>query len=232
MFLITAIQLNVIETHTQLSRVPASQSNLYKWLWFCGNLFIRLIAVSTGTMADGVDDSPAALTAYQINLQIEFGMKSIITADVSVLDSTCIIVVDHLCYSCPPDLPLLRRIDLILILWPIFFVAATRQDPHLKPRDFKRSAETVAGVTGFTGVTASIAGPLKRSIARDDKGGRQIDVDATDHQLERPYWEDSPPQTDRVEQLVSALKRSEFTLVGSERHRVLFILETIVTSHP
>lgn len=106
-----------------------------------------------------------------------------------------------------PPFPLLRRIDLILILWPIFFVAATRQDPHLKPRDFKRSAEIVGGVTGFTGVTASLAGPLKRTMARGDKGGREIDVDATEHQIERPYWEDSPPETHPVEQLVSALKR-------------------------
>ncbi|CAM9347653.1 unnamed protein product, partial [Ectocarpus sp. 12 AP-2014] len=29
--------------------------------------------------------------------------------------------------------------DLLLILWPLCFVAATQQDPHLKPRTFKKS---------------------------------------------------------------------------------------------
>lgn len=29
--------------------------------------------------------------------------------------------------------------DLLLLLWPVFFVAATRQDPHLKVRNFKKS---------------------------------------------------------------------------------------------
>ena len=30
--------------------------------------------------------------------------------------------------------------DLILILWPIFFVAASPETPHLKPRNFRKSA--------------------------------------------------------------------------------------------
>ncbi|CAN0234313.1 unnamed protein product, partial [Ectocarpus sp. 8 AP-2014] len=29
--------------------------------------------------------------------------------------------------------------DLLLILWPLCFVAAAQQDPHLKPRTFKKS---------------------------------------------------------------------------------------------
>lgn len=119
----------------------------------------------------------------------------------------------------------MRRTDLILVLWPIFFVAATRQDPHLKPRDFRRSAETVAGVTGFTGVTATLAGPLKRTMARGDRGGREIDVDATDRQIERPYWEDTPSDTPPVEQLVSGLKGLDMTCLGRKRRRVPSVLK-------
>lgn len=94
----------------------------------------------------------------------------------------------------------------------------------MKPRDFRRSAETVAGVTGFTGVTATLAGPLKRTMARGDRGGREIDVDATDRQIERPYWVDTPSDTQPVQQLVSALKRLDLTCPGSKRRRVINVL--------
>ena len=123
--------------------------------------------------------------------------------DLTVHKGYYLIFTDHVFSLCAPVLPALRRIDLILVLWPICFVAATRQDPHLKPRDFKRSVETVAGVTGFTGITASLRGPLKRTMG--DNGGRQIDVDATERQIERPYWETTSPETHAIDKLVSAL---------------------------
>ena len=34
-----------------------------------------------------------------------------------------------------------------MILWPIFFVAASHQDPHLKPRNFKKTvAKGIGGI--------------------------------------------------------------------------------------
>ena len=122
--------------------------------------------------------------------------------DLAVHKGYYLIFTDHVFSPCTPALPALRPIDLILVLWPIFFVAATRQDPHLKPRDFKRSVETVAGATGFTGITASLRGPLKRTMG--DNGGRQIDVEATERQIERPYWETTSPETHAEDKLVSA----------------------------
>ena len=49
-----------------------------------------------------------------------------------------------------PFFPPCKSADLLLILWPIFFVAATQQEPQLKPRTFKKSitrgAERAAGI--------------------------------------------------------------------------------------
>eukprot|EP00903_Cladosiphon_okamuranus_P009900 g9402.t1 len=37
--------------------------------------------------------------------------------------------------------------DLLMILWPIFFVAASQQDPHLKPRNFRKTvAKGIEGI--------------------------------------------------------------------------------------
>lgn len=81
--------------------------------------------------------------------------------------------------------------DLILILWPIFFVAATRQEPHLKPRDFKKPAAILAGKPSLAGVTASLPRPLKRRMSTGGQTGRTIDI--AEHQIERPYWEPPSP---------------------------------------
>ncbi|CAB1105832.1 unnamed protein product [Ectocarpus sp. CCAP 1310/34] len=52
--------------------------------------------------------------------------------------------------------------DLILILWPIFFVAISRPEPHLKPRNFKKSvARTVERASGVTKTVANL-GPMRR----------------------------------------------------------------------
>lgn len=81
--------------------------------------------------------------------------------------------------------------DLILILWPIFFVAATRQEPHLKPRDFKKPAAILARKPSLAGVTASLPRPLKRRMSTGGQTGRTIDI--AEQQIERPYWEPPSP---------------------------------------
>ena len=127
------------------------------------------------------------------------------TVRFAVHEYNYIFYTDSVFSPCPPTRPLLRRIDLILMLWPICFVAATRQGPHLKPREFKRSAETVAKAVRLKRVTTSLQGPLKRTMG--DKGGRQIDDEATERQIQQPYWETTPPDTHVVDQLVSGLGR-------------------------
>ena len=94
----------------------------------------------------------------------------------------------------PPALPLLMFcIDLILILWPIFFVAATNQGPHLKPREFKTY---VAGVTQFVGATASVEGPRKngpRKNATTYFGQSERPADRTEQAVEQAPWETTSP---------------------------------------
>eukprot|EP00904_Undaria_pinnatifida_P008142 jgi/Undpi1/4458/HiC_scaffold_17.g07812.m1 len=74
--------------------------------------------------------------------------------------------------------------DLILILWPIFFVAATQQEPHLKTREFLKPARKAAEQLGGT---VGIPGPLKHIMASSGGHGRSIDT--AEQQIERPYWE-------------------------------------------
>eukprot|EP00752_Nemacystus_decipiens_P013067 g11557.t1 len=47
--------------------------------------------------------------------------------------------------------------DILLILWPLFFVAAIEKDPPLKPRTFKKSI--VRGIERTAGITKAIARP-------------------------------------------------------------------------
>eukprot|EP00752_Nemacystus_decipiens_P018199 g16328.t1 len=83
--------------------------------------------------------------------------------------------------------------DLLLILWPIFFVAATQEEPRLKPRNFRKSivrgAERAAGITKVVAVTA----PLRRSASVGAAGGASgaSSLEAGLAQEERPPWE--PP---------------------------------------
>ncbi|CAN0175933.1 unnamed protein product, partial [Scytosiphon promiscuus] len=56
--------------------------------------------------------------------------------------------------------------DLLLILWPIFFVTASRQEPHLKIRNFKKSV-----VRGSERAVGSIGVSLPRPLRRM-QGGR------------------------------------------------------------
>lgn len=82
--------------------------------------------------------------------------------------------------------------DILLILWPLFFVAATRQDPHLKPRTFKKSV--VRGIERTAGITKAIArpGPIVRS-GSVEIGDTSRGLD--DFREERSAWE--PPAFER-----------------------------------
>ncbi|CAN0557420.1 unnamed protein product [Ectocarpus sp. 12 AP-2014] len=52
--------------------------------------------------------------------------------------------------------------DLILILWPLFFVAASQPEPYLKPREFAKSVtRTVERASGITKTVAN-SGPRRR----------------------------------------------------------------------
>lgn len=72
----------------------------------------------------------------------------------------------------------------------MFFVAATNQGPHLKLRKFKKS---VAGVTGFVGVTTGVERSRKHTTKYGDQSGRP--ADPTDQDIEEPHWETTPPGT-------------------------------------
>lgn len=67
--------------------------------------------------------------------------------------------------------------DLILIFWPLLFVAASYDPPHLKPRNFRKSAETVKGaltevfpssLRGLTGSKAEMK-PQRQLDANDEE---------------------------------------------------------------
>ncbi|CAN0502911.1 unnamed protein product [Ectocarpus sp. 12 AP-2014] len=79
--------------------------------------------------------------------------------------------------------------DLLLLLWPIFFISASRQDPHLKGRNFTKSvtrgSDRVVDLTRRVNSAASLDLPYR---LRRKAGDRQSN--ATDEDEERPpAWE-------------------------------------------
>ena len=58
------------------------------------------------------------------------------------------------------------RVDLILILWPIFFVAVTRQEPRPKPRKFSKPARKIAEKIGLAGTTVHLPRPPKQKTCQ------------------------------------------------------------------
>ena len=68
---------------------------------------------------------------------------------------------------------MLRGVDLILILWPIFFIAAPQQEPHLKTREFVKPARKAAEQLGGT---VEIPTPLKHIMASSGGHGKSIDT--------------------------------------------------------
>lgn len=93
--------------------------------------------------------------------------------------------------------------DLILILWPIFFVAATQQDPHLKPRDFKKSAEWVAERARGAAESASIPRQVKGATTFE---GVRPTVNFPEQAAEPPYWESRLSYRDSAPNLVSYIQ--------------------------
>lgn len=71
----------------------------------------------------------------------------------------------HVIFASLLSVPPPPRPDLLLILWPIFFVATAHEDPHLKPRNFTKSV--VKGAERVAGVTNAIAHPwpMRRSAS-------------------------------------------------------------------
>eukprot|EP00752_Nemacystus_decipiens_P013005 g11506.t1 len=73
--------------------------------------------------------------------------------------------------------------DLLLILWPLCFVAASQQEPHLKPRTFKKSV--VRGAERAAGITKVVA----RSAPRRRTSSLDSGVDGFHQAEELPHWE-------------------------------------------
>ncbi|CAM9171945.1 unnamed protein product, partial [Ectocarpus sp. 8 AP-2014] len=86
--------------------------------------------------------------------------------------------------------------DLLLILWPLCFVAATQEDPHLKPRTFKKSV--MRGAERAAGVTKVIARavPMRHSGTTRQAAA----VDGFEGSEEVPPWERQPAQRQQVPQ--------------------------------
>ncbi|CAM9989958.1 unnamed protein product [Ectocarpus sp. 12 AP-2014] len=78
--------------------------------------------------------------------------------------------------------------DLLLILWPLCFVAATQQDPHLKPRTFKKSV--VRGAERAASVSKAIAraAPINPSNTKSASSA----VDGFEDEEEVPAWDRRP----------------------------------------
>ena len=76
--------------------------------------------------------------------------------------------------------------DLLLLLWPVFFVAATRQDPHLKVRNFKKA------VTRGSQRMVEFSEPVRLSLSskrRSALAKRAGQKSAARTVEERPAWD-------------------------------------------
>eukprot|EP00904_Undaria_pinnatifida_P000588 jgi/Undpi1/1052/HiC_scaffold_10.g04515.m1 len=77
--------------------------------------------------------------------------------------------------------------DLLLLLWPIFFVAATREDPHLKARSFRKSiargSERVVGLSQPVRMSLSLR--RRRDLIAQARQRTTVAGDL------RPAWEDT-----------------------------------------
>lgn len=87
--------------------------------------------------------------------------------------------------------------DLLLILWPLFFVAATQQDPHMKPRDFKKIAGWAVESAKVAASTSGLARPSEGATTFD---GLRSGAGRRERPAEPPYWEAAvPPQRQQSE---------------------------------
>lgn len=71
--------------------------------------------------------------------------------------------------------------DLLLLLWPIFFVAASRQDPHLKVRNFRKSVTKPAK-------SVRVRHPLRHKNRAGPNDGRNGFTDDEEGE-QPPAWE-------------------------------------------
>ena len=88
---------------------------------------------------------------------------------------------------CPPP----PRADLPLLLWPVFFIAAAREDPYLKGRNFRKSvARGSERVVGLSKPVLRPASLRHRGGLSTSSGGlsptRRTTADA---EVERPQWD-------------------------------------------
>eukprot|EP00904_Undaria_pinnatifida_P008172 jgi/Undpi1/4485/HiC_scaffold_17.g07839.m1 len=83
--------------------------------------------------------------------------------------------------------------DLLLLLWPVFFVAATREDPHLKGRNFRKS------VTRGSERVAGLSKPIRRSGSSLVHRGELARRTAPESDSERPKW-DTPDASAREQE--------------------------------
>ena len=79
-----------------------------------------------------------------------------------------------------PAPPSSRSADLLLLLWPIFFVTAARPDPHLRVRNFKKSA--ARGSERVASVSETLCMPLSLRRRREAQTARETGE-------KRPAWE-------------------------------------------
>lgn len=82
-------------------------------------------------------------------------------------------------------------VDLLFILWPVFFIAASRQDPHLKVRNFRKSI--ARGATRARGVSAttSISHPLRPRMKIAGGSGNYV---SSIEEEQRPAWDIADPR--------------------------------------
>lgn len=78
--------------------------------------------------------------------------------------------------------------DLLLVLWPMFFIVTSRQRPHLKVRNWGKSV--VKGTTHARTVASSVASsfgpPLVRTHPRRKEDG---DLNMLEEAEDRPAWD-------------------------------------------
>lgn len=85
-----------------------------------------------------------------------------------------------------PFLPLAA--DFLLLLWPLFFVAAARQEPHLKVRNIRKSiARGSERVVDFS-QPVFLSAPLRR---RNELARRAVQPATANAGSETPTWENT-----------------------------------------
>lgn len=104
--------------------------------------------------------------------------------------------------------------DLLLILWPIFFVAVAEEQPNLKPRNFTKSVVRGAERAAVITKVVAVLDPLRRTTPVD--AGNTKTASSMEDGLEpekRSPWE--PPAFERQVRACLSLARCCWTLASS-----------------